>query len=367
MANKDPKILSPDEYQKYYHTSPEGHLWLDAKKISISKTQTLTRHIESVDPQIYWQSRVTRTGFHSLEAPAQKGGVVNSTGITQQPPQHTIPASPIPQLPQGIDPNEPILGEVLSDEKIDKSLLGKIVSTFSGGVSTFMGTPQRNNNSNSDNSETSSLTSDNSNIVDFQGTSKTNKDLRYTQQDLERIKTEIENQYRIQVAIEKKNFEKEIQNYYHNHFKTIENEHKEKLSTIEAKIVKQIKNEIKNIQASANEQNTKHLETIEMLQQKVKRLTQEINQTPSPNLATPPPFPLTNQSMFYNQSMLNDSLVQMVDKFEKSILIQNSAIVQSLQQNKASLKEHYINSAKTYDGVMTDNIMSDSHPGENIN
>ena len=166
-------------------------------------------------------------------------------------------------------------------------MLGKIVSTFSGGVSTFMGTPQRNN-ANFYNSETSSVTSDNSNIVDFQGTSKTNKDLRYTQH-LERIKTEIENQYRIQVAIEKKNFEKEIKNYYHNHLKTIENEHKEKLSTIEAKIAEQINNEIKSIQASANEQNIKHLETIEMLQ-KVKRLTQEINQTPSPNLATPLPF-----------------------------------------------------------------------------
>ena len=195
---------------------------MDAKKNLIPKTQTLTGHIESVDPHIYWQSRVTRTGFHSLKAPAQKGGVVNSTSITQQPPQHTTPAIPIDQLPQGIDPNEPILrgGGVLSDE-IDKSLLGKIVSTFSGGVSTFMGTPQRNNNANSDNSETSSVASDNSNIVDFQGTSKTNKDLKYTQQDLERIKTEIENQYRIQVAIEKKNFEKEIKNYYHNHFKTI--------------------------------------------------------------------------------------------------------------------------------------------------
>ena len=44
--------------------------------------------------------------------------------------------------------------------------------------------------------------------------------------------------------------------------------------------------------------------------------------------------------------MLNHSLVQMVDKFEKSIL----TIVQRLTQNKASSKEHYISSAKTYDG-----------------
>ena len=120
--------------------------------------------------------------------------------------------------------------------------------------------------------------------------------------------------------------------------KTIENEHKEKLSTIEAKIAEQINNEIKSIQASANKQNTKHMETIEMLQQKMKTLTQEINQNPSSNLATPPPFPLTNQSIVYNQSMLNDSLVQMADKFEKSMLIQNNAIVQSLQQNKVSSK-----------------------------
>ena len=36
-------------------------------------------------------------------------------------------------------------------------------------------------------------------------------------------------------SLVQKTFEKEIQNYYYNHLKTIENEHKEKLSTIEAK------------------------------------------------------------------------------------------------------------------------------------
>ena len=132
------------------------------------------------------------------------------------------------------------------------------------------------------------MASDSSHI-DFQAPSTTNKDLKYTQQNLEKIKADIEKHYKIQVAIEKRNFEKEIQNYYHNHFKMIENEHKEKLSMIEAKNAEQINNEIKGIQASANERNTKYLETIEMLQQKVKTLTQEINQTPSSNLATPHP------------------------------------------------------------------------------
>ena len=155
-------------------------------------------------------------------------------------------------------------------------MLGKIVSSVSDSVSTIIGTPQRNDNLNFHNSETSSVASNTSDIVDFQATSKTNKDPKYTQQDFERIKVDSESRCKTQVAIEKKNFEKEIQNYYYNHLKTIENEHKEKLSTIEAKIAEQINNEIKGIQASANEQNTKHLETIDMLQQKVKTLTHEI-------------------------------------------------------------------------------------------
>ena len=50
MADKDPKIFSPDEYKLHYHTSPEGHLWLDAKKNLIPKAQQLTGHIESIDP-----------------------------------------------------------------------------------------------------------------------------------------------------------------------------------------------------------------------------------------------------------------------------------------------------------------------------
>ena len=94
--------------------------------------------------------------------------------------------------------------------------------------------PPKHDNLNLDNSETSSVASDSSHI-DFQASSTTNKDLKYTQQDLEKIKADIEKHYKIQVAIEKRNFEKEIQNYYHNHFKTIENEHKEKLSMIEEK------------------------------------------------------------------------------------------------------------------------------------
>ena len=82
-----------------------------------------------------------------------------------------------------------------------------------------------------------------------------------------------------------------------------------------------------------------------MLQQKIQNLAHEIHQK-----STPLP-PLGNDSMFLpNQSMVNESLVHIMEKFEKSFQLQNEIISLSLEQNKTSVKEHYISSAKTFDG-----------------
>ena len=76
-----------------------------------------------------------------------------------------------------------------------------------------------------------------------------------------------------------------------------------------------------------------------MLQQKIQDLAHEVHQKP------PPLPPLGNNSMFLpNQLMVNESLVHKIKKFEKSFQLQ------SLEQNKTSAKEHYISSAKTFDG-----------------
>ena len=48
--------------------------------------------------------------------------------------------------------------------------------------------------------------------------------------------------------------------------------------------------------------------------------------------------------------MVNESLVHIMEKFEKSFQLQNEIISQSLEQNKTSAKEYYISSAKTFDG-----------------
>ena len=75
--------------------SPEGHIWLDAKNNPIHLNSQLVGHIESIDPHIHWQSRATRTSIHSSVTPPQREGAVNSTAVTQQPPQHTSPTNAI--------------------------------------------------------------------------------------------------------------------------------------------------------------------------------------------------------------------------------------------------------------------------------
>ena len=53
-----------------------------------------------------------------------------------------------------------------------------------------------------------------------------------------------------------------------------------------------------------------------------------------------------------NQSVMNESLISMFDKFEKSLEIQNL----TLHQSVTSSKEHYISNAKTYDGKDPKNL-----------
>ena len=76
-----------------------------------------------------------------------------------------------------------------------------------------------------------------------------------------------------------------------------------------------------DIQTAASQERTKYIETIEMLQQKIQNLAHEVHQKP------PPLPPLGNNIMFLpNQSMVNESLVHIMKKFEKSFQLQNEII-----------------------------------------
>ena len=65
-------ITKPEDYQLVYHSNQHGHIWLDAKQRPIPLTQTLTGHINSIDPVLLWKSRVTREGYHSVSADLAK-------------------------------------------------------------------------------------------------------------------------------------------------------------------------------------------------------------------------------------------------------------------------------------------------------
>ena len=73
------------------------------------------------------------------------------------------------------------------------------------------------------------------------------------------------------------------------------------------------------------------IHTIQMLQQRIK-LLQGANQAQA-NLVTPSFDPLANHSLLYNQSLVHNSLVNMIDKFDKSLNMQTA----TLKRNNLSL------------------------------
>ena len=121
---------------------------MDAKERPIPLTQTLTGHIDSIDPVLLWNSRVTRDGYHSLPTGTSKGSAINSTAIAPQPPEHSSPTSPIQNsltVPQGIDPSDETLKRVINDPQIPKSSLKEAfdkVSSVVGNLGNLL-TPQK--------------------------------------------------------------------------------------------------------------------------------------------------------------------------------------------------------------------------------
>ena len=128
--SKFPPITKPEDYQLIYHSNTDGHIWVDAKGRPIPLTQ-LTGPIDAVDPAHMWNSRVTKQGFHAVP-PISKGDTANSTAITQQPPPHTTPTSPIQwasgSVPDGVDVTEGTLAELRQNPNIPSSLLNSALS-----------------------------------------------------------------------------------------------------------------------------------------------------------------------------------------------------------------------------------------------
>ena len=64
MATKDHfTIHGPEDYKLYYHMSPEGHIWLDAKNNPIPLNSQLVGHIESIDPILIGSLELHRQAY----------------------------------------------------------------------------------------------------------------------------------------------------------------------------------------------------------------------------------------------------------------------------------------------------------------
>ena len=60
------KIKGPQDYHKFYHTSPEDLVWVDGKGNPISLSHTLGAHVEAIDLTNLWNSIQTRSKVHKL-------------------------------------------------------------------------------------------------------------------------------------------------------------------------------------------------------------------------------------------------------------------------------------------------------------
>ena len=192
MASKTPILDGPDDFKLYYHTNEEGHVWLDAKNSPILLTQPLVGHIDSKDPHELWHSKATRKGVYSSVTPPQTGGAVTSTAVTQQPPSHTDPTSPIQQIPGGIDASGEPLASLIDEYKKNPNILIKAMN----GAMNLLTTPVRSDNNNS------GTDPDDLNTASPQNTRT------YSQKDVDQLLA----QSRVENITDRKNFEKHIQN-----------------------------------------------------------------------------------------------------------------------------------------------------------
>ena len=296
---------------------------MDAKERPILLTQPLTGHINSTDPVFLWNSRVTREGYHSVPVAVSRGSAINSTAITQQPQAHSTPTSPIqnsPTIPQGIDPTEPTLKAVINDPQYTESSLQVAFDGATSQLASFI-TPQKPEGALNDaNLDTNSETSETSTVNDDKVPPPNSK--TYSQKDVDRLLE----QSRLQDITDKRNLETHIRNQYSFAMEQLKMEHQEQIASMETNIAKKLQKEIQKIQATSDQRIAQYVESIQLLQQKVQ--TSQQSNTNTPHMPD------------YNQTINNETVISLL----------SSTIEHTLKQNTALHKEHYISSAKTYDG-----------------
>ena len=125
-------IIVPEDYKLYFHTSMEGHVWLDGKGKPIPLDQPLVNHVDS--------SRCTRKSIHPKDTHPRKEGAYKSTTIDKDTPHFNSPLCPIMEttinMPQsdGLSPEDTIVQDIMADPNINPNLLQAAINTLSSRI-----------------------------------------------------------------------------------------------------------------------------------------------------------------------------------------------------------------------------------------
>ena len=126
------KIKGPQDYQKFYHPSSEGLVWLDGKGNPIPLSHMLGAHVEAIDPTDLWNTIQTRNKVHKQNIPVQGHGPTNSTTFDSNTPLMTTPTSPIMEqhveMTQLEGSSMVTVKELLEDSHIQPSMMQSVLS-----------------------------------------------------------------------------------------------------------------------------------------------------------------------------------------------------------------------------------------------
>ena len=88
------KIMGPQDYQKFYHTSSKGLVWLDGNGNPVPLSHMVGVHAQAIQPSELWNSIQMRSKVHRPNITALGHGPTNSTTIDTNAPLMTTPTSP---------------------------------------------------------------------------------------------------------------------------------------------------------------------------------------------------------------------------------------------------------------------------------
>ena len=121
------KVKGPQDYHKFYHTSPKGLVWLDRKGNPIPLSHMLGSHVEAIDLTDLWNSIQTRNKVHKQNIPVHGHGLTNSTTIDFNTCLITTPTSPI--MEHHVEVSQPegssmvMVKELLEDPHIQPGMI----------------------------------------------------------------------------------------------------------------------------------------------------------------------------------------------------------------------------------------------------